>query len=700
MIDDLLRSVAAALMAPGWLLFAYASARRLSGEADFLVRWVATAAALAWLQLVVFHLLSLAGIFSIGPAACVSAVLAGSGLLLLGGLRGAREALAQERSFAFRAWRLASRSPHRYWVLAFAVLAAPGLLRAVILPPLGWDSLTYHAVKAGMWVQGSGTDSMIGPGTWAYYRNMLGGGEVLTAWAMLPMHADTLVGCLEAAQWLALGLAVMLLVRRIGVREPFSSCAAGFVLSIPTVRLILGSGYVELGLLFALVGGVALALAAFRGRPRLLAASAAALGVAAATKLPAIPVSLGLLLIGVGRAVVGGRRGGRVSALAGVLAFAAALGPFLFLTYQRTGTLFAPFAIRIGDLVLGSAPPEVEWYLDRPIPAPSALAAEARSLAQVFQLPTTRSEALGALALIPLGVAVFRARHVTRRNPFAALLIGVVIAVSAVGYFSPGFAPIRYRWSDSSSRFLLPIVVLAVVASVAGSDPRSAGWRRYGLVLRATALLMLALHSVRGFSPASLLGIAAVVAGLAVLLAAMRLASRARGGAVLGLSLVAAAVFGLGVLRDALRQDFIGMDIALHVTPRYWAKALPAVDARGVNRRIAVTSGPWQDLDNWFVYPFMGRRLQNRVLYVPVSPDGTVEPFRSGTTLDGMARSADYEAWIDRLRQHDVTDIMSFKPASLELLWMDRHPERFERLAGLDGYWGLYRVRGGASSPM
>jgi len=35
---------------------------------------------------------------------------------------------------------------------------------------------------------------------------------------------------------------------------------------------------------------------------------------------------------------------------------------------------------------------------------------------------------------------------------------------------------------------------------------------------------------------------------------------------------------------------------------------------------------------------------------------------------------------------------MSFTPPSLELAWMESHPQQFTRLAGVPGTWGLFEV--------
>jgi hypothetical protein len=64
---------------------------------------------------------------------------------------------------------------------------------------------------------------MKGPGPWAYYANMPAGAEVLQAWTMLPTSSDAFTTSLDVLEWMAVGLGVLLLARRVGAKEPMPS---------------------------------------------------------------------------------------------------------------------------------------------------------------------------------------------------------------------------------------------------------------------------------------------------------------------------------------------------------------------------------------------------------------------------------------------------------------------------------------------
>src|SRR5262249_34937548 len=151
----------------------------------------------------------------------------------------------------------------------FLICAAPAVLRALVLPPMGWDALTLHATKAAMWVQHGAITGMQGSGPWAYYQPQMGGAEVFQAWAMLPVRSDLLVPIVDVVAWIAFGLSIAAFARRARIREPYASTAAAFVVALPTVRLLVGSGYVELPSMAAMMGGLAIGLIACRRRPAL-----------------------------------------------------------------------------------------------------------------------------------------------------------------------------------------------------------------------------------------------------------------------------------------------------------------------------------------------------------------------------------------------------------------------------------------------
>src|SRR5205823_3871700 len=96
-----------------------------------------------------------------------------------------------------------------------------------------------------------------------------------------------------------------------------------------------------------------------------------------------------------------------------------------------------------------------------------------------------------------------------------------------------------------------------------------------------------------------------LMAGGISLLALLRwLAGRSIGlgwRVAVGALLIALALASLDGLRGPIRADLLRAEFTNHDLTRYWVDpALIAADPAHP-RRIAVTSGPWKDIDNWLV---------------------------------------------------------------------------------------------------
>jgi hypothetical protein len=233
---------------------------------------------------------------------------------------------------------------------------------------------------------------------------------------------------------------------------------------------------------------------------------------------------------------------------------------------------------------------------------------------------------------------------------------------------------------------LLPLVALAIPVGLLGIPRR-------GRMFALGILLIPAFHFVTRFRTGwsareprdiALLLLSAFACCFALVLLGRR--SRALGGIGAG---VLALLWLVALQRHAwsARGDYARESYQLHPHIKYWAERSALLDEPGETHVIAITSGPTQGSTQWFGYYFLGRRFQNRLLYVPPSRGGEVVSF----SPDWLERAQpDKRVWIHRLTARGVTAVMSFIPRSVELEWMAETPENFERIAG--GYkWGLYR---------
>lgn len=650
-------------------------------------------AAGTWLATAGFHLLRTLGCFSIAGA------LIASGVVMFAALRFEREraplsaVLTNDWKALRRVARLLRRGPYNLPTIVLGAFVALLLLRSLLVPPLGWDSLTYHGPRAAQWVQSGKFTFDPGPGSFGMYRLFFGGGELLEAWAMLPFHSDLLLNLGNGVQWLAVGLASWALARALGLSEPFASTSAAVVLLCPTLQVEMGSGYIEAPLNAALLHGMAITVHCLRrpsGRAALLGAMS--LGVALGIKLTAAPAGLVCAAVLLLRMTFASQlsvadRARWLSVCTACLVVPVA--PWLIAAYLETGYPLSPAPVEVFGIRLGVADALMTWYQDRPELKPFVWEHEKRALALMLSPIGTINESLGVLFCIPLLASLVGFVALVRRRPGAALLIAAAIVSCLLLHFSGSMLVLRMIWPISVSRYLIAMVALTV--------PLSLAWcRRDRPLALAYRLLLLAwpvygaFYWVRwGSAPwewreLMIWGVLITMLGATI---AFSLKRSYRVGLLIFVLAWAWGCSALQVRRDQTRDKAYRESTSLHNIPRHWVDAVRFVEEPDVSHRIAVTGGAVKSSDTWFTYFFMGSRLQNELVYIPPTRDGKVGQFMPYGDLEGRV---DRGRWMKTLKERGVTEVLTFTPASLEQAWMDADAGQFKKLAG-GADWGLYR---------
>jgi hypothetical protein len=589
--------------------------------------------------------------------------------------------------------------------LVFALISAA---RALMLPTVGWDSITYHYVKAGMWVQSGGPITLEAPGGWSMYRSIFGGGEIFTAWAMLPFGNDLWAGVVDVFWWACLGLSLWVLGRQLGLDARSRIACVLYAMFIPAAWDEVGWGYVDLTNTALLLMGMVFTIHYSRVRDgAVLFVALLALGLAAGVKLTSVPylVFTAAVVIADHFWTRAESRGLSTPKLFSVLSFGAVAtllitSPWMLSNFFETGYPLR-FPMTIGSLQLGADNPAFAWSQERELAA-YTFAAEWQALAKLFQLPTVNESHLSVWSLLPLALAPigFVRLGVTRPQlrPGLALIAGLCLAV-LMAFYNGAFSFSRLEFTWVNGRFLMPILFVALPLAVSAAPQR----HRFRTWLVSYLLLGVLIHILcAGFyrvtMPSVWLIAGGALAAVALLLVLAVLAyrehSQGANASVLALALLL-VVSGLTTLRDTDdRYLMLGNRNVSADVFRYWWQSTHRAEVQGQRLRIAVTSGPRQDADNWLMYYFLGRDLQNTLHYVPISADGEIIPFGP----DGAREAgASVEKWLSRLEEEKISHVFSFHPTSLEIGWMDARPERFVRIDGLEDHWGFFRVENSAS---
>ncbi|HSL83315.1 MAG TPA: hypothetical protein VLF66_11110, partial [Thermoanaerobaculia bacterium] len=389
------------------------------------------------------------------------------------------------------------------------------------------------------------------------------------------------------------------------------------------------------------------------------------------------------------------------------LAVAAAGAPGYLRAWVEQGSPFFPFHIEVGGVVLSEGSEdtgrvaelflgderyhlrgawEFWWYFLGRQPGGSS-----------FVNPGPGILVFGLLALLALPAF----RRDRRRLAVALFLVAVALTMFA-GFFTGNMELFRKTIKVSTSgRYLTP--AFAALAVVAARWPGRSGVHLWGAAVAVSLWLG---RPVSWAAPeveaTGLAALAVAGAGGAAALAALAYRrGRLAAGAALAVAVLALAAVGgaIGRVRSAHRYetwaaaaDPSAPAFHMHALHRVYASAWPIWQALDDPRghRLGVTAG-WDRVGhNWYRYPLLGSRLQNRVLYVPVTADGGIADYREP---EDVARRASFGAWLERLVEAEVDHVVSLAPrTTIEDFWMRRAPDLFKpAVAGPQGLHVAYR---------
>lgn len=705
LLAEWLRGAAAVSIAASLAWISYRVALRLCAGASTAVRLSATAVVTGWLMIAMFWATSLLLAFQLPVVLPLLALLAALTHVGLGRSRTAARQLREDATAALVFLRETTRNLEGWLFLTLGGVVAVRILRSTVSPPLAWDDLTYHLVKAARFVQDGGVIGVSAPGAWSYYEYFPPIGDIVWAWAMLPVRTDALVPIMSGLIWAAALLGTYACGREYGAGRREALLAASAVCSMPAALTYVGSGYVDNTVLASFAMAALFVIRAGRGAPgveTLLAT--AALAFMLGSKVTTLPiVGSGLLALGW---VIWRRpptKRGHVL-LGWVITGTVALPPYVR-AWLEFGSPFYPVPLKLaGRTLLQGNPLVAQFSVDS---LPPALRLHSSVDFWAFSLlrpgPWQEFNALGPAAILLLLLMLMalptavRQRRCVPATLFlmtsAAAVLGLLasdgmrfaretINVMTTGrYLTPAFAAAAIVGASAPGGLVRMLCVPAIVAGVALSLPRS--W---------AGVEMLPMGS----------GIGILLAIVAVTVLGMIRASRtARTGGLLasiGLALSLAAV-ALAAARETSRYEIFAAAAArppvFHVHPLnpVFAAAWPVWEFLDVRpgHRIAVTAG-WEVIGHhWYQYPLFGTHLQNRVLYVPITTEGDIlDP----GDVAAIGRRASPVAWLRRLVDLNVDHVVSLAPrTTIEDFWMRQLPQVFH-LAHADarGLHVAYRV--------
>jgi len=593
-------------------------------------------------------------------------------------------------------------------VAVFFVLLFGRLARGLVAPPLAWDSLTYHLVHAARFVQAGGFVRELAPDNWSYYEFFPTAGEVLWAWAMLPVGSDALLAAAGVGVVLATLVAAFACARSLEVPPPRAALMAVSVAGSPALLAWATSGYIDnivvalttAGLLFVIRNGE-------RPDPREGALAMAAFGLAAATKLTASPLivcAFAALCLQASTDVartLGVAR--RLRYLAIALLPTSVLLVHLLRTWIDTGNPLYPFPIDLFGLKVFAGNGEWPWRWLNEMgrdyqPPPGSFTAVERAIGVFWPFGRAGTiydgvhlgfgpAGLALLALALPGMAALLARPERR---VAALLAATIAGIAVYAFsLSPYSDHLQHFYSTNSGRYLgTALTTVAILASVARIAAERMVWAGVAITTLAVGL-PIGISTVEW--PAVLATALSLLAATAVSVWLCRGMTRTTWPLRLArLAVIGAVIASIGVgltrVRDELRyrvyaasaqrDGFDGHPLwpSFASSWRIWQ----AID-RLPPQRIAVATGWAGLLHNGYRYPLFGSHLQHDLVYVAPTRSGEIIDYR---LADRVRSEADEDAWLRRLISRGVTLLVTLAPDTMpESAWAKARPDIFEPIA-------------------
>lgn len=323
------------------------------------------------------------------------------------------------------------------WIAALIFLAAMAA-QALVTPPHGWDSYTYHIHFPISWMKGVGISIIPTPFGDPSVAYSPCNGELFFLWLILPFREDFLANLGQLPFLLIGALGLYGIARRMGIYRDASSWSCLIFIFTPAVVAQAAHAYVDI--MFAALFILSLEfLILYRrdGKRSTLFLLAISLGLFYGTK--SLALSYGLLIL-VPLAIVFLRRRQRIIRKAAILAAGlCALGGFWYIrNLLVTGNPLYPLTVEVfsGTLFPGMFDRET---LLRGYPHIKSLAAAAAAVRMILGIPLA---CLVLCSIPPCAVALIMKKRAARASLYILAL--PFLAVIIFGLLTPAHTPERF----------------------------------------------------------------------------------------------------------------------------------------------------------------------------------------------------------------------------------------------------------------
>lgn len=698
MLSTLFGSIIATISNASLLYTGHLAVRRFFPDEPASVRWVAFGLISTWLVIVLSVVLIFAHVFTI-PGVTISAMgIAGLAWFFWRKHFSLCQEIAEVHAFVLPYAR--GRGAVLLLVACFVVFFQAS--RALMMPPVSWDSLTYHMTLAGLWVQNGGYARLLMPDAWDCYSHFPSNGEVFFAWLMVPFHSDLLVN-LGNFPFLAMGaFSIYGLARELGSDKDFSLLSVACICFSPPLFAYVTTQYVDIQSFSEGLCGIFFLLRYARsGQPRDSIMAFAALGLAAGTKATMLQLLLLSCAITLGLSLWKRMDGKKSLKMAMGIIFVAstAAAPWYVRNCIETGSPLYPFSLSVcgikifqGSEYTNTIISSLEMKIQYGIQEALLYWLDVFDISKKFHLNFGPK-----IVLFMIGGAMGLLWGIRSSNQIQWLIIGIISFAEFIQFMSKGMRSVRLEWADVSQRFLMLFFALTVISGIWLLAKTKKLKQPIVIILICFVILdLLLIHNnmIYGLSPLAKGKHYFFVITVFIILTFFYYVFNIT---KFKMSLIVTFVI-LGIIILPLLQCYRNDKRYLRfkdssdlggISRHYISGGWESVDNPGKPMTIAVTAG-WAGVGHhWLIYPLMGRHLQNRLVYISPSQLGELVSYAPG--LDSFKR-VDTLLWIARMQEAGVDRVFVIMPAPPELAWIENNPDIFKLLQESEDY-RIYEVQ-------
>jgi hypothetical protein len=596
-------------------------------------------------------------------------------------------------------------------ICGFVVLLS--FSRALLMPPLAWDCLTYHLTFAALWIKTGALVLFKAPDQIQGCAHLPINGELFAAWFLLPFHSDLIVNTMNFPITLLGGISCYAIGRELGLSRKEASFAPALICFAPVIYAQITTQYVDNTVFAFCTAAVLFTLRYLReGHPFDNFIALATGGILLGTKYTGIP-AFGLIFIVTAIKTLSLTNYPKVKKGAviflGILIVCCLGGRKYIQNTIEAGNPLYPFSLKVFHYEIFAGYPKLEEEKE--------LISERVKEEGLDQLSFWESEFIKFsyrevtagpkfLLLFFLGcIALFaRPPNVPARG---WLFLSVIWAVPlAINYLDSSADVARIGgWVESSTRYVSPFIALFTIQGLFVIQRIEKLWSKVDILLVVLVIWDLlhvrTNHSVEIEASYPLL-IPLLISGFICFIfvqdkaggfsqkericdnpntgangwSFLRRNSSIRKGFVFVITFLVfvGSLHLFTIYRDNTRYVYYRSHEDFHYLPRDYVSAWDFLDKEGETSTIAMARGWKPESHEWFFYPLLGKNFQNDIVYISAK-----YKWETPTWLDrGLLRGEDLAIWMANLKKKRVDYILVVKPWPIELTWLRKHPDTFQ----------------------